>query len=44
VDMSDLPAEYARSAPTLGEHTHEILTELGYSEEAIKQLRDQAVV
>ncbi len=44
VDMSDLPVEYVRSAPTLGEHTHEILTELGYSDHAIKTLRDQAVV
>ena len=44
VDMSELPVEYARSAPTLGEHTHEILTELGYSDEAIQTLRDKAVV
>ncbi len=44
VDMSDLPVEYVRSAPTLGEHTHEILAELGYSDEAIQRLRDQAVV
>lgn len=44
VDMSDLPIEYVRSAPTLGEHTHQILAELGYSEEAIQRLRDQAVV
>ena len=44
VDMSDLPVEYARSAPTLGEHTHEILTELGYSDDAIQRLRAQAVV
>ena len=44
VDMSDLPVEYVRSAPLLGEHTQEILTELGYSDDAIQQLRDQAVV
>lgn len=44
VDMSDLPVEYVRSAPMLGEHTHEILAELGYSDDAIKALRDQAVV
>ena len=44
VNMSDLPVEYARSAPLLGEHTHEILAELGYSDDAIKALRDQAVV
>ncbi len=44
VDMSDLPVAYERSAPTLGEHTHEILAELGYSFDAIRQLRDQAVV
>ena len=44
VDMSGLPVNYVRSAPTLGEHTHEILTELGYSVDSIQQLRDQAVV
>ena len=44
VDMSDLPVEYVRSAPTLGEHTHEILTELGYSDAAINALCAQAVV
>lgn len=44
VDMSGLLADYVRSAPTLGEHTTEILVELGYSQEEIKVLRDQAVV
>jgi crotonobetainyl-CoA:carnitine CoA-transferase CaiB-like acyl-CoA transferase len=38
------PFDQRRPAPTLGEHTDEILTELGYSSEAIEELRSRGVV
>ena len=34
----------ARPSCALGEHTHAILTELGYSEDAIERLRAEHVV
>jgi len=43
--FSDTPITYERSAPTLGQHTDEVLAEkLGYSAERIAQLREQGVV
>ena len=44
VDLSDTPAGFHRSAPVLGEHTDEILRELGYAAEAIRQLHASVVV
>ena len=34
----------ARRAPKLGEHTDELLAELGYDQAAIADLKDQGVV
>lgn len=44
VELSETPGEIRKRPPTLGEHTDQIMTELGYSEEEIKQLRDKRVV
>lgn len=42
--MSETPPEIRRPAPLLGEHTDEILTELGYDAEKIARLREEGVV
>jgi len=44
VRLSATPGGIRRRAPMLGEHTDEVLGELGYSEEEIKQLRNVGVV
>ena len=44
VDMSDTPAVFRHSAPALGEHTDEILVELGYTSDDIAALREKKVV
>ena len=41
--MSDSPTEVTRS-PLLGEHTDEVLTQLGYSADYIAQLRVERVI
>jgi formyl-CoA transferase len=42
--MSETPSRAQSAPPTLGQHNDEILTELGYSEVAIQELREQGVV
>jgi len=42
--FSDTPASIRREAPGLGEHTEEILTELGYTRTAISRLKKEGVI
>jgi crotonobetainyl-CoA:carnitine CoA-transferase CaiB-like acyl-CoA transferase len=44
VDLSETPGRFRRHAPTLGEHTDQILGELGYRAEAVAGLRARGVV
>jgi formyl-CoA transferase len=44
VTMSDTPAEYRHAPPLLGEHTRDILGELGYDIGDIARLERDAVV
>lgn len=44
IRLSETPGTIRRSAPLLGEHTAEILAELGYSAPEVDAFRDQAVV
>lgn len=43
-DFSETPATCRRRAPKLGEHTDEILSEIGYGDEEIGKLRQEKVV
>lgn len=44
VRLSDTPASYRLAPPTLGQHTAEVLTELGYDTDGIADLREQGIV
>ncbi|GIK41072.1 MAG: CoA transferase [Chloroflexota bacterium] len=44
VNLSATPVSYRLAPPTLGQHTGEVLAELGYDEAAIAALRKQRVV
>jgi len=44
VDLSETPGRFRHRAPTLGEHTDEILGEIGYTSDAIDALRRKGVI
>jgi crotonobetainyl-CoA:carnitine CoA-transferase CaiB-like acyl-CoA transferase len=44
VRLSTTPGSIRTPAPELGQHTDDVLTGLGYSEEAIEKLREAAVI
>ena len=44
IKMSETPLDPARRAPLLGEHTDEVLSVAGYSEDEIEQLRSSGAV
>src|SRR5215510_7421677 len=44
LDLSETPGRFKRRAPTLGEHTDEILAELGYQKAEIAELRARNVI
>jgi len=44
IKLSDTPGKVRRLPPTLGEHTEEILTEIGYSKQSIDELRQDGAI
>ena len=44
IRLKDTPAAIRRSAPRLGEHTHEVLAEAGYSTDQIEGMRQSGAV
>jgi formyl-CoA transferase len=44
INMSDTPPKFFRPAPLLGEHTSEILAQLGYDGSEIDELRAAGII
>jgi len=44
INMSDTPPKFFRPAPLLGEQTEEVLAQLGYDSNAVKELRASGVI
>ena len=42
--LSDTPTRMSRAGPLLGEHSAEVLAELGYSPEEIRRLATDGVI
>jgi len=42
--LSETPCTVERHPPLLGEHTDEVLKEIGYSDDDIRQLREKGVI
>ena len=42
--FSETPTEIRCGAPSLGEHTNEILMEIGFDEDSISELRADSVI
>jgi len=42
--MSETPGKIKRSSPLIGEHSFEILTELGYSKKDIENLVSENII
>ncbi len=43
-DFSETPASWRREAPSLGQHTDEILLELGYTQDKIQEIKEEGVI
>ena len=44
IKFSETPGQVRSTAPELGQHNYEILAELGYSKEMIKELQRKSVI
>jgi crotonobetainyl-CoA:carnitine CoA-transferase CaiB-like acyl-CoA transferase len=44
INLSGTPAQFFRPAPLLGEHTEEVLGQLGYDSAALKELRADGII
>jgi crotonobetainyl-CoA:carnitine CoA-transferase CaiB-like acyl-CoA transferase len=44
INLSDTPAKFFRAAPLLGEHTEEVLNELGYDRDSLREMKESGVI
>jgi crotonobetainyl-CoA:carnitine CoA-transferase CaiB-like acyl-CoA transferase len=43
-NFGDTPIVFKRACPAIGEHTDEIMREIGYSDAEIAKFREQAII